>query len=517
MTRFFNTTGPCNPEDHYMLPPEERLIGAQLPRYIRDKLYWVLHAPRQTGKTTFLLDWMHKINAGDEAVSCYVSVESCRAFTDAARAMPAACVAVREFAAAAGLPVPAMPDTPPTIGLGVILSDWARLIAPKPLVVLFDETDVLHDEALITFLRLLRGGFATRGIGVFPTSIALVGMRDLKDYITASKGGLAPNPGSPFNIKADSAVIGNFTEENIAHLFAQRTEETGQGITEEALKYIWQQTQGQPWIVNNLFMRATMRVLNADNVETVTLDHIRLAREQMIGARETHLDALAYRLEDSRVRRVMETMMTGEADMRLAQGEGFRLCLDLGLVEIKRGVAQVANPIYREILAREMTYGAQLAIAEPNWPWRKSDGSLDMDSLLREFQKFWRRHSEIWEQKADYTEAFPHLLLMAFLQRVLNGGGSIEREYAAGRGRMDLLVEYAGACFIIEIKLIHSYDSPEIVREEGLEQIRGYRDKIAPSAPAWLVIFDRRPQAKGKTWEERLGWRQQDEITIVQC
>ncbi|MDR0714430.1 MAG: ATP-binding protein, partial [Bacteroidales bacterium] len=73
--RFFNTTGPCNPEEHYMLPPEDRLVGAQLNRYIKNKLYWVLHAPRQTGKTTFLQSWAREINAGVEAVACYVSVE----------------------------------------------------------------------------------------------------------------------------------------------------------------------------------------------------------------------------------------------------------------------------------------------------------------------------------------------------------------------------------------------------------------------------------------------------------
>ncbi|MDR0477942.1 MAG: PD-(D/E)XK nuclease domain-containing protein [Desulfobulbaceae bacterium] len=517
MTRFFNTTGPCNPDDHYMLPPEERLIGAQLHRYIRDKLYWVLHAPRQTGKTTFLLDWMRKINAGGEGLACYVSVEDCQRVTDVSEAMRIINFNIRTALSEMGYKPPTARETDPLNMVSATLRQIAGLVAPKPLVILFDETDVLEGDPLIRFLRLLRGGFATRGVGIFPTSIALVGMRDLKDYITASKDGFAPNPGSPFNIKEDSAVIGNFTKENVARLFAQRTEETGQGITEEALKYVWQQSQGQPWIVNNLFKRATMRVLPAGSAETVTLAHIEQAREQMINARETHLDALAHRLEDPRVRQVMETMMTGEADMRLAQGEGFRLCLDLGLVETRRGVAQVANPIYREILAREMTYGAQLAIAEPTWPWKKPDGSLDMDRLLREFQKFWQRHSQVWEERSDYTEAFPHLLLMAFLQRVLNGGGSIEREYAAGRGRMDLMVQYADECFIIEIKLIHPYDNPETVREEGLEQIRQYRDKIAPSSPAWLVIFDRRPQAKRKTWEERIGWQRQDEIAIVQC
>ncbi|MDR1626200.1 MAG: PD-(D/E)XK nuclease domain-containing protein, partial [Spirochaetia bacterium] len=140
-------------------------------------------------------------------------------------------------------------------------------------------------------------------------------------------------------------------------------------------------------------------------------------------------------------------------------------------------------------------------------------GGLDTDRLLREFQKFWRRHSEIWELRTDYPEAFPHLLLMAFLQRVLNGGGNIEREYAAGRGRVDLAVEYKGGTSIIEIKVVHSYDTPGLVREEGLEQIRRYRRRIDPAAPAYLVIFDRRPDKP--SWEERLTWEEEQGIVVV--
>jgi hypothetical protein len=52
---------------------------------------------------------------------------------------------------------------------------------------------------------------------------------------------------------------------------------------------------------------------------------------------------------------------------------------------------------------------------------------------------------EAREGMTNYPEAFPHVLLQAFLQRVTNGEGRIEREYAAGRGRMDLAVEYHGS------------------------------------------------------------------------
>jgi len=518
--RFFNTTGPCNPYDHYMLPPADRLVGAQLHRYIGDKLYWVLHAPRQTGKTTFLQSWMREINSGDEAVACYVSVETCQGISDTARTMPAICEAIKQYAKAFDVPIPQTDDVVPISMMSNILQNWAVLVAPKPLIVLFDEVDVLQDETLISFLRQLRGGFASRGVGSFPVSIALVGMRDLKDYITASKGGVPPNPGSPFNIKADSAVLTNFTKEDIAHLFAQRTAENGQQITQEALDYVHEQSNGQPWIVNSLFMRATMRILDFESVETVELKHIEEAREQMIMARETHLDSLGERLRDPRIRHVVEPLITGEFDPNLGRtNPDVVLAIDLGLVRWTSETGLViSNPIYAEILTRHLNSGYHDILPPPTvWQWQNDNGGIDMDKLLKEFQKFWRRHSDIWEEKADYTEAFPHLLLMAFLQRVINGGGTIDREYAAGRGRTDLTVHYKGESTIIEIKLLRYYDTPTVVEEEGLEQIRLYRDRINPAAPAYLIIFDRQPERKSKTWDERISWKQVEEVTLLGC
>jgi hypothetical protein len=518
--RFFNTTGPCYPDMHYMLPPEDRLVGAQLHRYISDQLYWVLHAPRQTGKTTFLKSWMREINAGTEAISCYVSVERCQGITDVASAMQAIYSAIRKHAKEHDVPVPQVEANDYTSLLNDTLVHWAEIVAPKPLVVLFDEVDVLQGEPLISFLRQLRDGFAGRGMGTFPTSIALVGMRDLKDYITASKGGVAPNPGSPFNIKEDSVVLTNFHKDDIGKLFAQRTAENGQQITQEALDYVYEQSKGQPWIVNSLFKRATMRVLNEDNNETVTIEHIEAARQQMIEARETHLDALGVRLRDPRIKNVIQAIITGENNPQMGRTHpDVELAMDLGLISWsnQKGFT-IANPVYEEILTRYLSSGYHDNLPSPStWQWQKPDGSLDMDSLLREFQKFWRRHSEIWEQKSDYTEAFPHLLLMAFLQRITNGEGRVEREYAAGRGRMDLAIEYNKQWFIIEVKLIHSYETPDEVKEEGLEQIRTYRDKYGSSTPSYLVIFDRRPDAKELPWSERIQWTKAGEINVITC
>jgi hypothetical protein len=525
--RFFNTTGPCNPYDHYMLPPADRLVGAQLDRYIRDKLYWVLHAPRQTGKTTFLQSWMREINSGDEAVACYVSVEDCQGVTGRAEAMRTMYRAICRFAQGTGLPVPVIEDNSTEGMLAATLTKWAGLVVPKPLIVLFDETDVLEGEALISFLRQLRGGFAARGIGIFPVSIALVGVRDLKDYIAAAKGGPAPNPGSPFNIKEDSAMLANFQKSDIAKLFAQRTAETGQEIDGGALDYVYEQSCGQPWIVNSLFKRATMRILKEESRETVTADHLVQAREQMIEARETHLDALGVRLRDPRVKRIIQTIFTGAVDPPLGRANAdVEFCMDMGLITWNSDTGfTIANPVYAEIFTRYLNSEYHDSMPPPSsWRWQREDGSLDMDSLLQEFQAFWQTHSEIWEQSAEYTEAFPHLLLMAFLQRITNGEGRIEREYAAGRGRMDLAVGYRGEWNIVEIKLVRKGQSFETVKSQGIGQISRYhntfkpgRGRLEPVKGCYLVIFDRRSEAKELPLNEKLSWDVEDMVTVVGC
>ena len=506
MPRFFNTTGPCNPEKHYMLPPEVRLVRAQLDRYIGDELYWVLHAPRQSGKTTFLQSWMRKINGSGEAVACYVSVERCQQFPEAAQAMPMICEAIvagaRRFLKSEM--VPRIPSVSPGSVLNQLLQDWAVLVSPKPLVVLFDEVDVLQDQAMVSFLRQLRDGFAGRGIGKFPVSVALVGMRDLRDYLVKSKDGVALNPGSPFNIKEDSASLSNFTAPDVVELISQHRAETGQDFNEEAMARVYDLTRGQPWLVNALCKKCVWQL--CPDGQPVGVAQIEEAKELLIRERAVHLDSLTERLHDPRIKGIVERILTGESDPTLTEGDDFRLTLDMGLVTMENGSPTIANPIYREIIARVLSQGMQDAIPSPEFHWKKDDGTLDMDALLKEFQKFWRRNGELWEAKADYTEAFPHLLLMAFLQRVVNGGGRIEREYAAGRGRVDLAVEYGGSWSIIEIKLVHPADGRETTVAEGLEQTARYRERIDPACPAYLVVFDRTPSGRQKSWEERLGW-----------
>lgn len=347
---------------------------------------------------------MHKLNKAGEVVACYVSVEVCQEFPEEEDAVPAICESIRSYARAflGEKAVPEMPDVSVPMMLSRILQNWAALVAPKPLIVLFDEVDVLQDQAMVSFLRQLRGGFAMRAPGVFPTSIALVGMRDLRDYLIKSKDGVDLNPGSPFNIKQDSASIANFAREDVLYLISQHEKETGQIFEAEAKDLAYDLAKGQPWLTNALLQKCVWTICPQEEGLPVKVEHLLEAREMLIQERAVHLDSLLERL----------------------RGDDFRFALDMGLVIIEKGSPAIANPIYQEIITRVLSEPYQLSIPEITFRWEKEDGTLDMDALMREFQRFWRRHGAIWEEKADYTEAFPHLLVMAFLQRLTNGGGA---------------------------------------------------------------------------------------------
>jgi hypothetical protein len=511
--KYFNITGPCFPEMHYMLPPNERLVGAQLDRYIGDQLYWVLHAPRQTGKTTFLLNWAREISEQGEAVACYVTVERCQGVSHPDRAIPLILDAIASRAKAEGLPVPERSQAESGSQLQNMMSDWAEKCAPKPLVVLFDEVDTLEGPAMISFLRQLRGGFATRGIGEFPVSIALVGMRDLKDYLVDVKDEESINPGSPFNIKEDSATLGRFSLEDTQKLYQLHTATTGQVFEKGVIEKVFEWSYGQPWLVNALASQCIYKS-GLPPEQAISLAWLNKAKNDLIKSRATHIDNLAERLRQPRVRKVIEPILTGNAEVILRDDDPDVLyCLDLGLIAFEKGYV-IANPIYREVLIRSLSLGYQQSMPEPEFRWKKDDGTLNLPALMTEFQDFWAEHSEIWEDKADYTEAFPHLLLMGFLQRIINGGGRLEREVAAGRGRLDLILEFAGEVHVIEVKLVHPRRGAQRTLEQGLQQVARYADRLKADTRT-LVIFDRREETKAKSWEERLKRETFEGVMVV--
>ena len=504
----FNTTGPCFPDEHYMMPALDRLPGVR--ELVSGGNYFVVHAPRQTGKTTALKALVSEINAKGEMVAIYCTLESIQrlvgsyetAMREIRHLVLKSASMVRELATFAR----EIGDVKSSIGISTAISDALQELcvrAGKPLVLFFDEADCLYGDILISFLRQLRDGYVNRDMMPFPKSIALVGMLDVRDYKAQIRSdGQSLGQISPFNIIAEDLLIPNFTEADIAALYAQHTAATGQRFADGVVDDVWRLTRGQPWLVNAIANDCVAKIHGNRFDEAVTVDDVEAAKEAIIRRRDTHVDSLMERMREPRVRRIVEPLISGDRSDVSYNDEDYRYIIDLGLLRVDRGALVPANPRYAEIIGRYLSRGEQDAMIRsiPETPWVKDNG-LDMPGLMAAFQQFWRENSGADRDIMGYRESVPHLVLMAFLQRVTNGGGHINREMALGTGRLDLCVEFRGSRYAIEVKTSANFHG-----EKSYLQCAKYLDSLGLSE-GWMPIFEK---SKEKSWDEKIYSR--DEV-----
>ncbi len=500
--RFFNTEGPIKPEKHYCIPALERLDIDEVLRLVRDEKYFVLHAPRQTGKTSVLIA-LQDLLSGQGYHCLYATVEGAStAGQDLERAIGTV-LANLAFEARSELDDPflsntwrgILADSVPDHALMEALARWSRA-SPKPLVLLIDEIDALQVGSLLSVLRQLRAGYPKRP-GGFPQSVVLCGMRDVRDCR------IDPTV-SPFNIVAKSLRLRDFSREETLALLGQHTAETGQAFTAEAQEAVWEQTLGQPWLVNALARETCFESeAGRDRSRAVTDSEIADARERLILSRVTHLDQLAYRLEEERVRQVIEPILAGGDESAVADRD-IEYARDLGLLA-KDGPLRIANPVYAEVIPRELTWKAQAALRQ----------GLVRRRRRRPRRGEWRRSRRSSARITGRTASRTRRLGLSFCcRRFCNGCSTAAggREFGLGRGRVDLLIVWpkggSEQKFVVECKMLRG--SLEATVAAGLEQVAGYMDRCAAET-GHLVIFDRDEK---KPWSEKVFRRTESNVEI---
>jgi hypothetical protein len=496
MRKFFNTSGPCKRERHYLV--ERPLNTASLKQLVEDEKYFVHHAPRQTGKSTLLIDFCHRLNEEGVYTALYINVEGAQTTrNDVERCLKAILSELERrqgvmLSSTNSLPISPFLEAIKETSLGDYLSAWSSA-NPKPIVLVMDEIDSLIGDSLIAILRQLRAGYDLRP-KAFPQSIILNGVRDLRDYRIYSRAeDTWLTGGSCFNIKAESIRLEDFSREQVHDLYAQHSAEHGQRFEKGVVDEIFRLTQGQPWLCNALGDQLCFHI--GKDKPVLSMDDLYAAKESLILRRDTHIDQLYAKLEEERVRDIVMPIVLGAQLLRPKESD-VQYCIDLGLLSNTKP-PKIANPIYQEILPRELSWPTQqfLPIEPPEF--LKQD-QLDMNKLMRSFVEFYRENAH---EEFFYKEITPHILLQAFLQRIINSGGRIEREYALGRKRMDLGVIYKDQKFAIEIKI----KSSEKSRPESLDQIASYMDSLGIKKEGYLCVFDRKFE---KIWEDRFSWNE---------
>ncbi|MCL2063164.1 MAG: ATP-binding protein [Candidatus Cloacimonetes bacterium] len=517
--RHFNTAGPVNQPDAYKIDPLTRWDTEEILNLINERKYFILHAPRQTGKTSCLLALRDYLNKEGTSFAFYANFELAQAARNNANAGIKAIV--HEIASRVDDLLKKtldmnqfIKDYTPHFAEHSAISTILRFVCEnvnKPVVMFIDEIDALIGDTLLSVLRQLRSGYDKRP-NIFPSSIILCGVRDIKDYRIHTSNNEIITGGSAFNIKTESLKLGNFSKDEMIELYNQHTNETGQIFTNDCYDLIMEYTDGQPWLVNALAREVTYKMKeNRDRSITITPEKLEMAKERLILERQTHLDQLVDKLQEERVRNIISPMILGiESE---PNKDDIQYCLDLGLIKKTSQGLEISNGIYREIIPRELTDAAQINFLHifKKFDWIEKDGSLSIRTMLNLFRAYWNENSMIVTEKwVGYHEALPQLILQAFLQRIVNGGGYINREYAIGRKRTDIMIKWKYNSpttedvnwqnIILEIKTINKKQNYKTVKNEGLEQTSEYA-KICGEKEAHLLIFDKDKSKKWKALE----------------
>jgi len=371
MKKYFNIAGPCLPGEHYMIPSAQRCRG--LMDLIDQKQYFVIHAARQTGKTTLLKEFAHQINSDGRYYAVYCSLESVQGIIEPEKGIPAIIWTIRtaieyhrylpekHFAADQNLKEFNM-------ALKKSLSDFCMKL-DKPAVIFFDEADCLSNGTLISFLRQLRDGYVNRDMIPFVHSVGLIGMRNIPDY----KGKIREEretlgSASPFNIVTKALTLKNFTKEEVQELYVQHTEAAGQVFPQDVTDSVYHYTQGQPWLVNAVAREIVEEILESDYTKKIFPEHAEQAVETIIRRRDTHIDSLLERLKEERVRKIVEPVIVGEEKGFDFTDNDYQYVLDLGLLKNEKGVLRISNPVYADVIVRSLSSQPQMTMDSADFP-----------------------------------------------------------------------------------------------------------------------------------------------------
>jgi hypothetical protein len=494
--RIFEKSGSVNPEDSYYVSLENvvNTDKQDIKTMIDRGRYFSIFAPRQSGKTTFLqelclqlhkdstyavisLSFQDNKNLNKTEFYSLIEMELYEQLLN--RLKEVGCDRVED--------VSRFLDSHHLtnhISFRLLFEKLNRIIRFKKIVIFIDEFDGIPITELENFLTTLRELYIKykniKEKALY--SVGLIGIRNITKLIV---GGV-----SPFNI-ADQVDLPPFSLKNVSDLFAQYTEETNQPFREEAVAKIYEETAGQPWLINRLGTILTINV-KPETVEPIDEIDVEKAIRLLLKEKNDHFDNLyekAKLYKETFIEIVFDHVKYKTAHKEQSWLEQY------GLIKEKNDSAVVANNIYKarfvEIFFDEANVPVPAAGEIPFPEYRLPGGRLDMKRILLNFDKYiaqigvsaFYRGGKVYEKTGQF-------LLTAWLYQFVRGGeGELRYEVRSGLGRMDIFLTYKEKKYIIETKVNRHNDLAGTI-EEGILQLSGKYLSSERTAEGYLVIFD---------------------------
>ncbi|MCR5488164.1 MAG: AAA-like domain-containing protein [Lachnospiraceae bacterium] len=492
MMKTFNTEAICIPEYNYMVDLSDRL--GMIRRMIEDRKYFIINKGRQYGKTTML--YMLKQYISDEYAVLSISFESADdLFVDRLGFVNGFIRKInRELTRR---------NTSDTIerGWNAYVPDklcWEELndriswlcdAMEKPVVLMIDEVDKSSDNQIfLSFLGLLRDKYIERqksGESTFH-SVILAGVYDIRNLKVKLRPEEDHKRNSPWNIAAPFNVDMDFSVQDIEGMLAEYQNDHGiqmdlHAVSSEIRAY----TGGYPFLVSLL-----CRCLDESGGDW-NREGISTAVKKILTMKLPLFDSLINNLTDYPDMAVLVRRILLEGDVVADNPDdpGFDMAKMFGFLKSEDGTLRVSNRIFETRLYNYFISSSDMQQEEifRKGSEEKKDyvikGRLDMDKVVSDFVRIF---DEIYgDRRQSFIEEEGRRYFLLFLKPIINGVGNYYVEaQTRDRTRTDIIVDYLGEQYVIELKIWHG----EEYNSRGEKQLADYLDYYKADK-GWMVSF----------------------------
>ena len=236
------------------------------------------------------------------------------------------------------------------------------------------------------------------------------------------------------------------------------------------------------------------------DIKTIRERDVDEAAENIIQRREMHLRNLVDKLSEEKVKKLISCMLIGGEFPQELSEDDIRYIYDLGLIKLSDNKIFVANEIYNEIIPRSLIYSTQLLIKYDLASFLEDDAGLNIAKVIKAFQLFYNKYFKVWVERFNYKEAGSFLFLQAFLNRIIDGGGKIERIYGLGRRHFTLIITWPQADQRFILELYYFQDSIKRMVKENIDKMYETMKTLDIKA-GHLIIFNPNP---AHLWEQKV-------------
>ena len=494
--KVFNVSGDCKPKLHYMVDITERL--KKIKEFVDRGEYFVMNRARQYGKTTTLRALKGYLQEEYTVISLDFQKLGAHVFRDE---NTFSLVFARYFLNELKRDKQSLKD-----GMKEITCEIQEIVqaeknnfnlfelflkldricdeSDKPVVLLIDEVDNAgNTQVFFDFLAQLRGCYLDRDETPTFRSVILAGVYDIKNLKLKIRADGEHHTNSPWNIAADFDVDMSLSESGIAGMLKEYEQDfqTGMDIGDMA-ELLFDYTSGYPYLVSRLCKLMDEYIVGSedfpDKKEVWTKEGFLTAVRRLLTEENTLFESLDHKLIDyPELKEMLKDLLLKGRTIEYVPGDmGIRMAAMFGFVKVENGMVSVANRIFETRLyngflaeqARQMEI-AQYAAEEKNQ--FIVDGQLDMERVIR---KFVSHYTELFGSNNEkFLEDNGRSIFLLYLKPIINGTGNyyIEARTRTKR-RTDLIIDFRGRQYIIELKIWHG----EEYNRRGEEQVMEYLD-----------------------------------------